>query len=208
MNKKIYFVRHGECECNTKPIRQVTDSPLTEKGREQAKQVAERLSRLDFDALVSSTYPRAKQTAEIIAQVKDREIIETDLLIERVLPNELVGQPTALESTKESHKKDMEAFVNGEKYKEGESFEEITSRAREALDFIDKIEGDTVVAVTHANFLRIIASVVLLRESNNPKTAFNMLHFLSISNTGITYIEKNDWGDWKLHVWNDSEGII
>lgn len=181
------------------------DSPLTEKGREQARKVAERLSKLEFDILVSSTYPRAMQTAEIIAEKTKKEIIETDLLIERVIPNELLGQPTALESTQESHKKDMDAFINGEKYKEGESFEEITNRAKQALEFIDKLDGDTVVAVTHGNFLRILASVILLKNSNNPKTAFDMLHFLSMSNTGITYIEKNDWGDWKLHVWNDSE---
>ena len=63
MNKKIYFVRNGECECNTKPIRQTVESPLTEKGREQASQVSNRLSKLGFDTLVSSTYPRAMQTA-------------------------------------------------------------------------------------------------------------------------------------------------
>lgn len=46
---KIYFIRHGETVWNTLRIFQgSSNSPLTEKGREQAKKLGERLKNTEF----------------------------------------------------------------------------------------------------------------------------------------------------------------
>src|SRR5665213_1161889 len=63
---RIILVRHGESVFNKAGII-AGDSPLTDKGREQARQTKEILARFKFDAVYSSDLKRAIETAEIIA---------------------------------------------------------------------------------------------------------------------------------------------
>lgn len=68
---QITIVRHGESVGNANGIHQGRfDFPLSPKGIEQARQVAQYLCSWDqkFDCLISSPLARARQTAEIIAE--------------------------------------------------------------------------------------------------------------------------------------------
>lgn len=81
---KIYLVRHGETVDNARQIMQgQTQGMLNEKGREQARQVAERLSTEPIDAVVASDLRRAIETAEIIAQPHGLPVVTMPLLRER-----------------------------------------------------------------------------------------------------------------------------
>jgi len=64
--KYIYFVRHGESQANAEITGIGMDSPLTEKGREQAGFIAERCKRLPIQVIISSTMNRARETAEVV----------------------------------------------------------------------------------------------------------------------------------------------
>ena len=69
MEKKIlYIMRHGETEYNTKFILQGSsvDVPLTEKGENDAKDVAPHFTNLGIQHIACSSLIRAKQTAEIV----------------------------------------------------------------------------------------------------------------------------------------------
>ena len=80
----ILLVRHGETVDNARQIMQgQTQGDLNEKGREQAWQVAERLSAEPVDAVVASDLHRAIQTAEIIAAPHNLVVKTTELLRER-----------------------------------------------------------------------------------------------------------------------------
>lgn len=80
----LYLVRHGETEDNVRQIMQgQTQGELTEHGREQARQVADRLASKPIDTIVSSDLQRAIQTAEIIAEPHRLPINQTTLLRER-----------------------------------------------------------------------------------------------------------------------------
>jgi len=67
---KLYFVRHGESEANTQHVISNRNSPfgLTERGREQAQTLAQKLSDISFTAIFSSPILRARETAEILSQ--------------------------------------------------------------------------------------------------------------------------------------------
>jgi probable phosphoglycerate mutase len=82
MKHCLTFLRHGESEGNQGEILQgQINSPLSEKGRQQAHLVAERWlqSGVCFDAVISSPLLRARQTAEIIAETLGYSgAIETD----------------------------------------------------------------------------------------------------------------------------------
>ena len=68
METTIILVRHGETVDNARQIMQgQTQGELNDKGRDQARQVAERLACEQLDAVVASDLHRAVQTAEIIA---------------------------------------------------------------------------------------------------------------------------------------------
>lgn len=84
METVVYLVRHGETVDNALQIMQgQTHGCLNEKGREQARIVAERLAGEAFDAVVASDLQRAIQTAEIIAVPHGLPVVTTPLLRER-----------------------------------------------------------------------------------------------------------------------------
>jgi broad specificity phosphatase PhoE len=80
----IYIVRHGETEHNINEIIQgQIDSPLTEKGKKQAKARAEDLKNMHFDAIFSSDLGRTVQTSQILKINRQLEINTTKLLREK-----------------------------------------------------------------------------------------------------------------------------
>ena len=68
---RIYLARHGESEANAmKTIAGWTDSPLTGKGRQQARDLTETLKGIRLSAVYSSTLVRSRETAVIAARGK------------------------------------------------------------------------------------------------------------------------------------------
>ena len=86
--KYIYIVRHGETDFNTDPVPRVrgrVDVPLNEIGVQHAKEAGEFLkNEKNIGKIYYSSIPRAKQTAELIAQqqTKPVELIEEPLVID------------------------------------------------------------------------------------------------------------------------------
>lgn len=147
METKIFLVRHGETIDNVRQIMQgQTQGDLTERGREQAQQVAERLAQEHLDAVIASDLRRAIQTAEIIAAPHWLSVIQTPLLRER----------------------DWGGFtgrfipdLKGEVWPDDiESEEELLSRARTLLLYITTtFPGKRVVAVGHGIINKAILAV-------------------------------------------------
>ena len=81
---KLYFVRHGESEANI--LRVISNRgwvhPLTEKGRLQAHDLADRLCEAGIVRIYTSPLQRAVQTAEILGQTLGVEVEITDALRE------------------------------------------------------------------------------------------------------------------------------
>lgn len=85
---KIYLTRHGETDWNIKHSNQkindnaknlpVTDDDfidINSTGIKQANKLAEKIKNVSIDLIICSPLPRAKQTAEIIANGRDIPII-------------------------------------------------------------------------------------------------------------------------------------
>lgn len=74
MKKKLFLMRHGETLFNQlKKIQGACDSPLTEKGIQQAKNARDYFQErmIQFDHLYSSTQERASDTLEIVTESKN-----------------------------------------------------------------------------------------------------------------------------------------
>lgn len=81
---ELILIRHGETLWNTERRMQgQQDSPLTERGLWQARQLGLRMKALEFSALYSSDLPRAARTAQAIAAETGHDILSDQRLRER-----------------------------------------------------------------------------------------------------------------------------
>ncbi len=149
--KKLYFIRHGQAEANLlNVVGGRIDSPLTDKGRAQAHQVAKNAKGLNIDYIVSSPQSRAYETAKIIAQEISypvKKIHINKLFMERDY-GQLEGQPWAPDL-------DLDGMSDVE------SKDSLLERAKLALDFLMTIEADTVLVVSHGSFGRALRHHIL-----------------------------------------------
>jgi broad specificity phosphatase PhoE len=63
VSRYVYLVRHGE---QVDAEFGLPEGPLSDRGREQAERIADRLSPITFDSAVTSPLQRAIETAEVI----------------------------------------------------------------------------------------------------------------------------------------------
>lgn len=79
----LYMIRHGETDWNVeRKLQGMTDIPLNANGRRVAELTREGLRDVKFDMAFSSPLSRAKETAEIILEGRDVEIIEDERIRE------------------------------------------------------------------------------------------------------------------------------
>lgn len=150
----LYFVRHGESEANAAGrFAGQTDSPLTERGRQQAEAVAEVLAGVDFDHVISSDLSRARDTAEAIARRQGRSVeVYPDL--REIDVGDAEGR--LFEDLRTRPDWTPDAFVQ---WPGGESLEQAYVRAKRAVDRIAaEHPGSTVCVVGHGGITRILAS--------------------------------------------------
>lgn len=206
--KTVYFVRHGQSEDNVAPVFQSPDSPLSEKGRRQAESIAERVSKLEFEALISSPFDRAKQTAEAISKATSKEIEYSDLLTERLKPTSVNGKPYTDKQTDLVWREwEKSLFTPGMKVEDGENFDDIVRRADKVLNFLRDRKEKTFVVVTHGYFLRVIIMRVLLDNLVSGEVMKNFQKSAEMQNTGLTVIRYMDAfeedSSWRLWIYND-----
>ncbi len=97
----IYLLRHGlAVERGSAKYRDDRDRPLTAEGRAKVKRIAQAMTAMDleFDAILSSPFVRARETAELVAAgVKPRrKVTLCDALAADAEPAEIVPHLTAL----------------------------------------------------------------------------------------------------------------
>ncbi len=148
---QIILVRHGETEANLRGyFADSDDIPLTEAGRLQSRELALRLSR-EFrpEILVSSTFLRARQTSEIIAEVLGIPTEAIPGIHERNFGS-LKGHPYDRLGLRDPH-----WSPEG-----GESLEDVRRRAIAAIEFLqDRYPEREIVIVTHGAVIQAVCGV-------------------------------------------------
>lgn len=203
IQKTIYFVRHGITSLNETRTYQFSDTPLSDKGVAQAALVAKRFKDIPVEVIISSQMTRALQTAEMIAKVTSKPLVESPLLYEMLRPSVIRGR---LHSDPEAIKiiaQTTTDFENSERrHSDEENFFDIKKRALALLTFLKEREEKNIAMVTHGTFLHMIMATMMEGESVAAKTFHNFQKYFYPSNTGITRcILRNDV--WRLMTWND-----
>lgn len=162
---KIYFIRHGETVWNTLKIFQgSSNSPLTEKGREQAKKLGEKLKDTEFTNFYSSPLGRTIETSKLI--IGDRDIkIEFIDEFKEISVGRMEGVPRE-EFEREFPGQFHNFFFNPKDYDPapygGESFPQLIERVEKGLKKITENhkKDDVVVVITHGMTLKAIFKVI------------------------------------------------
>lgn len=152
---RLILVRHGETEANVAGRMQGRgNDPLTPRGEQQVRAVAERLKRDDHPvtAIYSSPLLRARLTADAIAAILDLPLRLRDGLQEMHL-GELEG--VTAEVLAQAAPRDPD-----ERYPGGESAREFVERIMGTLYGIAAAHpGETVVAVSHGGVISTALSI-------------------------------------------------
>lgn len=207
VEKVVYFVRHGQSEGNISPVFQAPDSPLSDAGKKQAENIANRITKISFDTLISSPFPRAKETAETIAKATGKVPEYSELFIERVKPKALNGKSYEdPEADKLWKKWEISLYDANVRAEDGENFTDLIKRADEALKFLENRPEKRLVVVTHGFILRTIIARVLLGDSLTESNYKNFQFSATMENTGLSAIKYSQGYEdtrWRLWIYND-----
>ena len=93
----LYIIRHAiAVDEGTSEYEQDSERPLTDKGRKKMRQIAKGLRNLgvEFDLILSSPYVRARETAEILADVfkMKKKIAFSESLVPMADPQNLIPE--------------------------------------------------------------------------------------------------------------------
>lgn len=186
---KIYFLRHGQSEANVHKLHGGPHYELTDLGRVQAAAVAPLLAPIQFEAVYSSDYPRAIQTAKLA--VPGQPIHQTPLLRE-IQVGDLTGMTPA-----ECEAKWGQIYVRSRaamdySYFGGESFIHLGQRMGTFLNQIAQEHTGNVLAVCHTHAISSGLNYLFGSKDNE---------WAMMDNCGISVLEYTN-GAWNLLHWN------
>jgi probable phosphoglycerate mutase len=199
---RVVLVRHGESDVT---VRRVIGGPrtcsgLSELGVRQAERLRDRLVRtgeIDATVLVSSAYPRARETAEILAPALDLPVLVDERFGEHDPGPECDGLDfqTFLDRF---GMPDWEGDPHGVTFPGGETVAEFHHRVCAALSAaIRDHRGGVLAVVCHGGVVDAAFRYLL----GLPMTGSFELH---TSNTSLTELVQTRPGRWRLVRYNDA----
>jgi alpha-ribazole phosphatase/probable phosphoglycerate mutase len=157
----ILLARHGQSDWNaTRRWQGHADRPLTEKGRAQAKALAERLAHIELDAVYSSDLHRAADTARVVAESQGLGLIQLPELREVD-----VGSWSGL-TREDAEERFPEGFARWRDgfpgWDDGEDYDEMAQRVIGAVIEIALAHADErALVVSHGGPIRAIHAAAL-----------------------------------------------
>jgi probable phosphoglycerate mutase len=158
--KRLYFIRHGESEFNKANVwNGSSDTPLTKKGHEQAKQAGRKAEQegLAFDIIITSPLERAHETAKHVATatgVPHDQIIIYDHFVERDF-GKLEGRKDLVATTKYFlDESDIDSYENVER------LADLQKRADKVLADLQSLPHDTILIVGHGAIGRALRRAI------------------------------------------------
>ncbi len=161
MSLEIFIARHGQNQDNANGILNGhRDLPLTELGKEQAKELAEAINNtsLKFDAVYASPLSRAFETAKVVSDIAGTpEPIIYDQLIERDF-GIMTGKPAdKIEELCKPNIVKTDTITYFLSPEGAETFPQLVERGQKILDFVrTKHQSGRVLLVCHGDIGKMI----------------------------------------------------
>lgn len=156
--KRLFYVRHGETEMNAAGLLAgQTETPLTEKGIQQAKSAGKELKVMlpRVDLIICSPYKRTYETAKLIAQ-------EIGYPVDKIQKNDKFVERTfgVLEGTSGKDFLAIHEYRDFDNVEGAETIEQLQKRAGEAFEYLKTLDEENILVVGHGAFARSIRRVV------------------------------------------------
>jgi broad specificity phosphatase PhoE len=160
----LLLLRHGQIKANrTGHWHGSTDTPLTFKGRRQAKRASQHLTNIKLSAVYASPLIRCQQTATIATKHTDLEIQTSDGLQEMSIG---AWEAISFKALQEEH--GLFASLKDPDFcpPDGESLSDVSSRVCNALVDISAghSEDETVLVVSHGVAMAVAVATFLHDE--------------------------------------------
>jgi len=200
MFRSLILVRHGEPEHHVSGLSGGwTDTPLTEKGREQATLTAGALESLlggTSFGFYTSDLLRARETADIIGA---RLCVQPELRPELRELNNGIAKGKSRSEAKDLALPVTEPTVDWVPYPEAESWRMMSERVFSGMEAIaEKEENETVLVVSHGNALVAVVHWWLgLGEEYWSRVSYEF------GCGSITRLTTNAWGERTISRLND-----
>lgn len=186
---RLYIVRHGQTKWNIESRAQGSKNiELTEKGREQAKLLAQRIKDYEIDCIYSSDLDRAFDTAMMIGKEKNLQVSKIEGLREMCfgewegLTNDKIKEDY-MEHYTIWRNKPHQAHIPG-----GEKLVEVQKRGLKAIhEIITNNKNKNILIVSHGITIKTILLGILDIDLSN-------LYKIRQDNTCMNLIEYKDYG--------------
>ncbi|MCL6610537.1 MAG: alpha-ribazole phosphatase [Peptococcaceae bacterium] len=211
MSCRVFLIRHGETLWNTEMRFQGhVDVPLSEKGMEQARALAVRLSAHKISAVYSSDLGRAVETARRIAEPRGLEVITLPALREM---NFGLWEGLTFKEIREKYGETIRqwwANPLGMNVPGGESLSDLVARVIPAVrEIVEKHRGEKVAVVCHGGPVRCLVGTVLNMDLNKywkirqDNAALNILDFSGWENGIVALLNDRSHlpGDLEMPYW-------
>ncbi len=197
----VLLVRHGATPTTGQVLPgRAPGLHLAERGRDQAREVAERLAGLELDAVYSSPMERARETAAPTAQAFGLPVQVDERLIECEFGRWTGAKLTDLYKLPEWQ--GVQKTPSRFRFPEGESFPEMQQRMVDALqDLAARHRGGAVALFSHADPLK--AAVAWLQGS--PLDAFQRI---TIDTASVSAARLHEDGAAGMVVTNSRTGTL
>ena len=173
----IYLVRHGKTDWNmVHKCQGRTDIPLNDEGRNAVKEEKKKIDKIDFDVCISSPLKRAKETAEILVDKRNIEIIYDDLLKERYF-GDYEGTIVSWDLIYKMWDYKLNSSENGM-----EPLKDILKRTKCFLEKLNKMPYKNVLIVSHGCTIKCIHYIL---QGYDDKTDF--MDFMPENSTVYKY---------------------
>jgi len=206
MTTHVLLIRHGQSEGNAEGrFGGHTATPLSSRGRKQARVTARALATERFTAIYSSDLPRAVETAEPLAKLTPVKIQSTEAFRERSVG---VMEGLTFEEAAEAHpeqyaallRRDFDHVLSG-----GESYRQLLDRASQKLnEAIAVNKGGRIAVFTHTGTICILTLHLMgALDSSELKPVW-----IATANCGVCRFDLNDDGFVRVAALNDTSHLM
>ena len=202
---KVYLIRHGKTQWNLESRYQGAngDSPLLKDSYREIELLASSLQRIPFEHAYTSPLKRARVTAQALLNHLNPEIpLTIDSRLKEFNLGKMEGMhfedvaakwPEVLKNFRHHPDKYDESLV------EGESFLEVISRFRAAIEeYCRQYPNGNILVISHGAALNAAINALIGTPLAHLKDRGGL------SNTSTTILTTNDDRHFELEKWNDT----
>ena len=163
------------------------DFPLTEKGKDQARNASRNLKKFNIDLILSSPLKRACETAKIVGKELGASVKKWLYLKERNTYGLMSGEKKS--EMEKDYPELFNSYENDEFVFGSERYEDLHERLTVMIKKLPELKKDCILAVTHSKLLICLCKEFLGKEIDKKEDCSFME--VELDNSNLKYISVN-----------------